>query len=112
MRPPRLDVARLPRLTGQSLFNPIRSGPCHCFHTAPALRLPNPYSKRPVELPQPADKAPSGPPTHPDHGLYGFFRSKRSVTTPSDLANHGTFLGVTINIRSSMDSRRTTTQVL
>lgn len=64
---------------------------CRCFHSGPVLKLPNPYSKRPTEFPQPADKPPIPPKTHPEHGLYGFFRNKKSVTAPHVLENHGTF---------------------
>ena len=89
MRAIPLKAIRIPLIERQSLFIAPRNIQCQCFHTAPALRLPNPYSKRPETLPEPAEKAPEGPATHPDHGLYGFFRAKKSVTPPNILQNHG-----------------------
>ena len=90
MRPIRANVLLIPRIGHKSLLCSPRSAQWHCFHTASVLRLPNPYSKRPTELPQPVDKLPDPPPIHPEHGLYGFFRNKISVTAPKILENHGT----------------------
>ena len=90
MRTIPLKAVRISRIEPQSLFFTLRNVQCRCFHTAPARRLPNPYSKRPETLPEPAEKAPEGPATHPNHGLYGFFRAKKSVTAPNILQNHGT----------------------
>ena len=89
MRAIPLKSLRIPRIETQYLFIAPRNVQCHCFHTGPAVRLPNRYSKRPETLPEPAQKAPKGPETHPDHGLYGFFRAKKSVTAPDILENHG-----------------------
>ena len=92
MRPIRLKVALAPRIGQQLLLNPSSKTKCHCFHTGSILRLPNPYSKRPTEFPQPADKHPTPPPTDPNHGLYGFFRNKKSVTPPKILSGHGALI--------------------
>ena len=84
-----LKAVRIPRKGQQSLFPSSRHVQCHSFHSAAILRLPNPYSKRPDQLPEPADTPPKLPETHANHGLYGFFRDKVSVTAPHILENHG-----------------------
>jgi hypothetical protein len=89
MRSIQLNAVLKPRIGLYSLsISPI-SIQYHRFHTASVLRLPNPYSKRPTEFPQPAEKPPRPPATHPNHGLYGFFRDKKSLTPPGTLGNHG-----------------------
>ena len=113
MRPIRLKVGLVPRIGPKSLLSHSSKIQCYCFHTGSILRLPNPYSKRPIEFPQPADKPPTPPPTDPNHGLYGFFRNKTSVTPPKILSEHGTCtIEMTIDSRSSMDCRGTKTQVM
>ena len=92
MRAIPLKAVRIARAEQQSLFTTPRNVQCRCFHTAPALRLPNPFSNRPETFPEPAEKAPQGPATDPKHGLYGFFRAKKSVTAPQTLQNHGASL--------------------
>lgn len=89
MRPVRVTAVLISRIGRQSL--PISSGfiQCKCFHTGTVFRLPNPYSKRPSEFPEPVDKLPDPQPTHPEHGLYGFFRNKKSVTPAARQDSHG-----------------------
>lgn len=90
MRPVRLEGGLASRIRQQSLLNSLSKIQYYCFHTGSILRLPNPYSKRPTEFPQPADNPPTPPTTDPNHGLYGFFRNKKSVTAPKILSEHGT----------------------
>jgi hypothetical protein len=91
MQPIRLKTVLIPRIEPPLLSRSLTRIPRRCFHAGSPARLPNPYSKRPTELPQPADEPPEPPPTDPNHGLYRFFRNKQSLTEPSVLANHGTF---------------------
>jgi hypothetical protein len=84
-----LKSVRIPRRGQQSLLTYSRDVQGSSFHSAAVLRLPNPYSKRPAQLPQPSDVPPKLPETHENHGLYGFFRGKTSVTAPHVLENHG-----------------------
>lgn len=82
------------------------------FHSAPIVSKSNPYSKRPEKLPEPAEVAPKGPPSDRDHGLYKFFRNKKSITPAAISQNSGIFLyQLQLTLRSSMDSRGASTKV-
>lgn len=84
-----LKCVRIPRVGQQSVFTYSINVQCSSFHSAAVLRLPNPYSRRPAQLPEPSEVPPKLPETHENHGLYGFFRDKTSVTAPQILENHG-----------------------
>jgi hypothetical protein len=108
MRAARVRPGLLPQIQPQSPSNHLNPLQCRRFHSVPPVRFPNRYSKRPAELPKPASKPPKPPPTDPNHGLWAFFRNKRSLTGSNDVGSHGTlvFLMAIDFIRTTLDSRR------
>ena len=95
MRAARVRPGLLPRIQPQLLSKHPHIPQCRRFHPAPPARFPNRYSKRPAELPKPASKPPKPPPTDPKHGLWAFFRNKRSLAELHHVGSHGTLMLLT-----------------